>query len=68
MSRVYSRRRESAQVIVLFALGLLGFLAMLGLVIDGGTLYVQRRTAQRSSRRALSAMPFVRTCWQMRSG
>jgi len=31
---------------VMFALALVGILAMVGLVIDGGYLYVQRRTAQ----------------------
>src|SRR5579859_2472255 len=49
MSRAYSRSREPAQVLVLFAVGLLGFVAMVGLVIDGGTLYVQRRTAQNAA-------------------
>jgi hypothetical protein len=43
------RRHESGQVIVLFAIGLLGLLAMLGVVIDGGTLYLQRRTAQNAA-------------------
>jgi Flp pilus assembly protein TadG len=49
MSYLNFRKREPAQVIVLFALGLLGFLAMVGVVIDGGTLYLQRRTAQNAA-------------------
>jgi Flp pilus assembly protein TadG len=42
----HTTNRQQGQVLVLFALGLVGFLALLGLVIDGGFLYVQRRTAQ----------------------
>jgi Flp pilus assembly protein TadG len=49
MSWMHARNRAPAQVIVLFALGLLGFLAMVGVVIDGGTLYLQRRTAQNAA-------------------
>jgi hypothetical protein len=41
-----TRCREPAQVVVLFALGVLGFVGLLGLVLDGGNLYVQRRTGQ----------------------
>ena len=44
-----SGRRQTAQVVALFALGLMGFLALAGLVIDGGTLYLQRRTAQNAA-------------------
>ena len=43
------RRREHAQVIVLFAVALLAMLAMVGVAVDGGTLYVQRRTAQNAA-------------------
>jgi Flp pilus assembly protein TadG len=41
--------RQRAQIVPLFALGLLAFLALVGLVIDGGTLYLQRRTAQNAA-------------------
>lgn len=34
---------------VLFALSVVGLMALLGLVFDGGTIYVQRRTAQASA-------------------
>ena len=44
-----SDRRQPAQVIALFALGLIGFMALVGAVIDGGNLYVQRRTAQNAA-------------------
>jgi Flp pilus assembly protein TadG len=43
------RRREPAQVIVLFALSLIAMLAMVAVVLDGGTLYLQRRTAQNAA-------------------
>ena len=39
-------QRERGQVLVLFALAIFGIVALLGLVVDGGFLYVQRRTAQ----------------------
>jgi hypothetical protein len=42
-------RRQRAQVIVLFALGIVGFTALLGLILDGGTAFVQRRTAQNAA-------------------
>lgn len=42
-------RRQPAQVIVLFAIALIAMLAMLGVAVDGGTLYVQRRTAQNAA-------------------
>jgi Flp pilus assembly protein TadG len=38
--------RAPGQIMVMFALALVGILAMVALVIDGGYLYVQRRTAQ----------------------
>jgi len=38
--------RAPGQIMVMFALTLVGILAMVALVIDGGYLYVQRRTAQ----------------------
>jgi len=40
------QHREPGQVLVLFGLALVGLLAMVALVLDGGYLYVQRRTAQ----------------------
>jgi Flp pilus assembly protein TadG len=39
-------QREPGQIMVMFALSLVGILAMVALVLDGGYLYVQRRTAQ----------------------
>jgi Flp pilus assembly protein TadG len=41
--------RDRGQVMVLFALSIIGIVALLGLIIDGGFLYVQRRTAQTSA-------------------
>jgi Flp pilus assembly protein TadG len=43
------QQREPAQVIALFAIALLAMLAMVGVVVDGGTLYLQRRTAQNAA-------------------
>ena len=43
------RRRESAQVVVLFSLALIAMLAMVGVTLDGGMLYIQRRTAQNAA-------------------
>ncbi len=40
------RSRDRGQVMVFFGLSLIGLLAMVALVLDGGYLYVQRRTAQ----------------------
>jgi hypothetical protein len=40
------RQRESGQVLVLFALAVVAIVALLAVVVDGGFLYVQRRTAQ----------------------
>lgn len=42
-------RRESAQVVALFAVALVAILAMVGVTLDGGMLYVQRRTAQNAA-------------------
>ena len=39
-------RRQSGQALVLFALSILGIVALVALAADGGFLYVQRRTAQ----------------------
>jgi hypothetical protein len=38
--------RQPAQILAIFGLVLLGMLALVGLVLDGGNLYLQRRTAQ----------------------
>ncbi len=40
---------QSAQIMVLFALAAVGLLAMVGLVADGGNIYVQRQTAQNAA-------------------
>jgi Putative Flp pilus-assembly TadE/G-like len=42
-SRSLRRQRQSGQAIVIFALSLVGLLAMSGLVLDGGGAYAQRR-------------------------
>jgi hypothetical protein len=42
-------QRQQAQILVLFALSIVALVAMLGLVVDGGNLYIQRRTAQNSA-------------------
>jgi Flp pilus assembly protein TadG len=49
MTQMHNGRRQSGQVIVLFAIALIAMLAMVGVAVDGGTLYVQRRTAQNSA-------------------
>jgi hypothetical protein len=48
----YSRddkRRQPAQIMVLFALAAVALVAIVGLVADGGSIYVQRQTAQNSA-------------------
>jgi hypothetical protein len=40
------RGSESGQVLVIFAIGSVAFLGMLGLVVDAGNLYFERRHAQ----------------------
>ncbi len=40
------RNDERGQIIVLFALGLVAMIAMVGLVLDGGSAYAQRRNEQ----------------------
>jgi Flp pilus assembly protein TadG len=45
-SRSIGSDREGGQAIVLFALSLVGLLAMSGLVLDGGGAYAQRRAGQ----------------------
>jgi hypothetical protein len=51
--------KSSAQILVVFAISLLGLVALLALVIDGGNLYVQRRAAQDAADAA--ALAGVRT-------
>src|SRR5258708_21198948 len=41
--------RQPGQILVMFALALVGLMAMVALVIDGGYMYVQRRTPQTSA-------------------
>jgi hypothetical protein len=45
-SRPHARRREGGQIIVLFVLGLLAIVAVVGLVIDAGSAYAMRRDEQ----------------------
>lgn len=44
-----SRARQEGQVVVIVALVLVGLLALLGLVLDGGLLYLARRQAQNAA-------------------
>ena len=44
-----NQSRESGQTLVLVALMLVGFVAMLGLVLDGGNIYFQRRRMQNAA-------------------
>lgn len=39
-------RRDNAQILVIFGLASVALVALLGLVVDGGNIYVQRRAAQ----------------------
>jgi Putative Flp pilus-assembly TadE/G-like len=48
-------RRESGQIMVLFGLAVVGLVALVALVLDGGNIYVQRRTAQTSADAAAMA-------------
>ena len=43
------RQAESGQVIVIFALALVVIVAMVGLVLDGGSTFAQRRTQQNAA-------------------
>lgn len=43
------QRKEEAQAMVLMAAAMLGMLAFLGLAIDGGNVYYQRRNAQNAA-------------------
>lgn len=44
-----SRRSERGQVVVLFALSIVAFLAVLALILDGGRVYSERRRAQNAA-------------------
>ena len=44
-----SRDRERGQIIVIFALALIAIIAMVGLVLDGGSAFAQRRDQQSAS-------------------
>jgi len=48
-SRTPTHRTAHGQIIVLFALGLVALMAMVGLVLDGGGTYAQRRGEQNSA-------------------
>lgn len=50
MRRTASRgRADDGQIIVIFALGLVAMIAMVGLVLDGGSTYAQRRGQQNAA-------------------
>jgi Flp pilus assembly protein TadG len=50
MRRTASRSRaDHGQIIVIFALGLVAMIAMVGLVLDGGSTYAQRRGQQNAA-------------------
>ncbi len=49
MARASQRRGDKGQVIVIFALALVGIVAMVGLVLDGGSAFEQRREEQNVS-------------------
>src|SRR5437763_436290 len=62
--RSHSRSRRPGQVLMLFALGFVALVAMLGLAVDGGNIYVNRRVVQTAAdtgslaaARALSSIP-----------
>ena len=44
--RIRARRRDEGQILVIFALSLIVLLAMVGLVLDGGSTFAQRRQEQ----------------------
>jgi Flp pilus assembly protein TadG len=46
---VHTRRRQRGQVIVLFVLSMVAIIPMVGLVIDGGSAYAQRRGEQNAA-------------------
>jgi hypothetical protein len=48
-------RREHAQILALFAVALVVLAGLVGIVVDGGNVYVQRRTAQAAADAAAMA-------------
>jgi putative Flp pilus-assembly TadE/G-like protein len=44
-----SATRDRGQIMALFAFSIVGIVALIALIVDGGFLYVQRRTAQASA-------------------
>ena len=42
-------RRERGQILVIFALGLIVIIGMVGLVLDGGSAFAMRRTEQNAA-------------------
>ncbi|NPA06214.1 MAG: hypothetical protein GXO54_02285 [Chloroflexi bacterium] len=53
------KHRTRGQAIILFVVGMLGLLAMTGLAVDGGRLYVAKRNAQSAADAAAMAAGFV---------
>ena len=50
MNRSRRRRRdEGGQILVLFALALIAIVGVIGLVLDGGSAFAQRRDEQNAS-------------------
>jgi Flp pilus assembly protein TadG len=49
MNRPRTRRSERGQILVLFTLALVAIIAMVGLVLDGGGTFAQRRVEQNAS-------------------
>lgn len=47
--RTRAPQRAPAQILLFFAIGLVGMVALAGIVLDGGTAYVERRTAQNAA-------------------
>ena len=51
------REREAGQIIVIFALALVALIAMVGLVLDGGATFAQRRAQQNAADLAALGRP-----------
>ncbi|HDQ73886.1 MAG TPA: hypothetical protein ENN19_17585 [Chloroflexi bacterium] len=49
MDKEYLKRSEEGQVLVLLVFGIIALLAVAGLAIDGGTVFLQRRRMQNSA-------------------
>ncbi|MEO8274099.1 MAG: pilus assembly protein TadG-related protein, partial [Chloroflexota bacterium] len=54
-SRSSRKARDGGQIIVLFALGLVAFIAGVGLVVDAGNAYAQQRGVQNGADAAANA-------------